>query len=323
MRGCSPLCETDETDGASQRRAAMDGLQIERFGQKCRPIGVYIAEFSPIFAQRKEEMNKLLVFSAVLCCLCLGACDLIEYHPYDTRVSGQRHVNEANVQRIEQAMCGRTSYRFAVISDTQRAYDETADAVRAINARGDVDFVIHCGDVSDFGATREFLWQRDLLNGFAMPYVCLLGNHDCLGTGEDVFSEVFGDPDFAFTVGTTRFICLNTNAMEYDYSHPVPDFDFIGMQLEHLDPSIGRTVFVMHVRPFEFQFNNNVAQVFQLYLGQFPGMEFCIYGHEHKLAADDLFGDGVIYYGCADIAKRSYLLFTVKGADYACETVVF
>ena len=143
MRGCSPLCETDETDGASQRRAAMDGLQIERFGQKCRPIGVYIAEFSPIFAQRKEEMNKLLVFSAVLCCLCLGACDLIEYHPYDTRVSGQRHVNEANVQRIEQAMCGRTSYRFAVISDTQRAYDETADAVRAINARGDVDFVIH------------------------------------------------------------------------------------------------------------------------------------------------------------------------------------
>ena len=76
-------------------------------------------------------MNKLLVFSAVLCCLCLGACDLVEYHPYDTRVSGQRHVNEANVQRIEQAMCGRTSYRFAVISDTQRAYDETADATRS------------------------------------------------------------------------------------------------------------------------------------------------------------------------------------------------
>lgn len=257
---------------------------------------------------------------AVLCCT---ACELIEYHPYDTRVSGARRVNSVNVQRIEEAMCGRTSYRFAVISDTQRCYDDTHDAVAAIDARGDVDFVIHCGDVSDFGATREFMWQRDILNRLAMPYVCLLGNHDCLGTGEESFSEVFGDPDFAFTVGTTRFICLNTNAMEYDYSHPVPDFNFIEREFRKLAPAIERTIFVMHVRPFEFQFNNNVAQVFQHYLTRFPGMEFCIYGHEHKLAVDDLFGDGVLYYGCADIAKRSYLLFTVDERSYDYEVVAF
>ncbi len=268
-------------------------------------------------------MNKTTCFFGIAACLLCCSCDLIEYQPYDTRVSGQRQVNAANVLRIEEALRGCTGYRFAVISDTQRCYDETHDAVAAINARGDVDFVIHCGDVSDFGATREFMWQRDLLNRLAMPYVCLIGNHDCLGTGEDVFSEVFGNPDFAFTAGSTRFVCLNTNAMEYDYSHPVPDFEFIRQELDNLEAEIQRTVFVMHVRPFEFQFNNNVAEVFQLYITQFPGLEFCLFGHEHKLAADDLFGDGVIYYGCADIAKRSYLLFTVDQKGYTYEVVAF
>ena len=67
------------------------------------------------------------------------------------------------------------------------------------NARGDIDFVIHGGDQSDFGVTKEFIWMRDIFNKFQMPYVCLLGNHDCLGTGEDAYRAIYGDPNFAFT----------------------------------------------------------------------------------------------------------------------------
>ena len=45
---------------------------------------------------------------------------------------------------------------------------------------------------------------------------------------------IYGDPNFAFTAGNVRFICLNTNAMEYDYSEPVPDFNFIENELNNL-----------------------------------------------------------------------------------------
>ena len=38
-----------------------------------------------------------------------------------------------------------------MISDTQRWYNSTEDVVKALNARGDIDFVIHGGDQSDFG----------------------------------------------------------------------------------------------------------------------------------------------------------------------------
>lgn len=254
--------------------------------------------------------------------LCTG-CDLIEYHPYDTRVTGERGINAANAARIERHCAGRRRIRFAMISDTQRRYDETRDAVRALNARGDIDFVLHGGDLSDFGATKEFLWQRDILNGLRMPYVCLIGNHDCLGTGEEVFGEVFGDPDFAFTAGSVRFVCLNTCAIEFDYSHPVPDLDFIDREYETLGPAVEHTVFAMHVRPGIMEFNNNVFKVFQYYTNRFPGLGFCLCGHEHRLFREDIYGDGVIYYGCADIGKRVYLLFTIDEEGYACEEVAF
>ena len=176
--------------------------------------------------------NKLLFL--VLLALCFSGCDMLETHPYDVHITGERELNNKNIQLIENKMQGKKTIRFAMISDTQRWYNSTEDVVKALNARGDIDFVIHGGDQSDFGVTKEFIWMRDIFNKFQMPYVCLLGNHDCLGTGEDAYRAIYGDPNFAFTAGNVRFICLNTNAMEYDYSEPVPDFNFIENELNNL-----------------------------------------------------------------------------------------
>lgn len=267
-------------------------------------------------------MNKLLSF--ILLSLCLSACDMLETHPYDVHISGERGLTHKNIQLIENKMQGKKTIRFAMISDTQRWYDATEDAVAAINARNDVDFVIHGGDQSDFGATKEFMWMRDIFSKFRMPYVCLIGNHDCLGTGEDSYRAIYGDPNFAFTAGNVRFICLNTNALEYDYSEPVPDFNFMEDELDNLSEEVEKTVFVMHVRPGEMVFNNNVAKVFQNFIKQFPRLQFCLYGHEHHLAVDDLFGDGVLYYQCPCVDKRTYLLFTIKeDGTYDYEAIEF
>ena len=75
----------------------------------------------------------------------------------------------------------------------------------------------------------------------------MLGNHDCLGDGKEVFTKVFGNPNFSFKAGRTKFICLNTNALEYDYSNPIPDFNFIDNQLDSLASPDDKTIFAMHV----------------------------------------------------------------------------
>ena len=257
--------------------------------------------------------------------LWLTACNLIEYHPYDTRIEGETGLTAKNIGLIEERMQGRTSLRFAMISDTQRRYDETRDVVNVLNARGDIDFVLHGGDLADFGETKEFLWARDFLNKLQVPYVCLLGNHDCLGTGFDVYLKVFGEDNFSFDAGNVHFVCLNTNALEYDYSHPVPDFDFMEEDLRSLyaRPWVTKTVVVMHVPPGDGEFNNNVSKAFEHYVTNYPGLQCCLYGHVHAWAENEFFGDGVKYYACDWIGNRGYYIITINEEGYEIVRCVF
>ncbi len=266
----------------------------------------------------KRNLCTLLFFL-----LFLSGCNLIDYHPYDVHISGETNVNAKNIAKIEANCKGKTTIRFITMGDSQRWYDETEDFVKVANQRDDIDFVIHGGDMSDFGVTNEFLWQRDIMNKLKVPYVVLIGNHDCLGTGEETYKAVFGPTNFAFIAGNVKFICLNTNAMEYDYSEPIPDFNFIEEQMKDRKGEYEKTVFSMHASPSSGTFNTNVAKVFQLYIRQFPRLQFCTTAHDHSISVKDIFGDGVLYYGSDCMKSRSYLLFTITPKGYEYEVVYY
>ena len=267
-----------------------------------------------------KQATSLLLFS---CLWLLAGCELIDYHPYDVRITGERDINARNIEKIEAACLGKETIRFVAMGDSQRWYDETEDFVNHLNQRDDIDFVIHGGDMSDFGLTDEFLWQRDIMNGLKVPYVALIGNHDYLGTGEETFRAVFGDPNFSFIAGRVKFICLNTNALENDYSVPVPDFQFIEDELHDRREDFDRTIFSMHVNPFSPDFNTNVRQVFQHYVRNAPGILFCTAAHDHHRSEDDLFGDGIMYYLSDCMENRNYYVFTITPDGHEREVVYF
>jgi hypothetical protein len=250
-------------------------------------------------------------------------CHLFDYHPYDGRISGETGINAKNIKLIEEKCKDKETFRFIMMGDTQRWYDETEDFVKAVNNRDDVDFVIHGGDLADFGLTKEFVWMRDIMNKLTIPYVVIIGNHDCLANGEEIFYKIFGEFNYSFMAGNVKFVCLNTNALEFDYSRPIPDFRFIRQQNNPEIEEHTKTIFAMHVRPFAEQFNNNVADVFQDEIKKFPGLQFCLNAHDHSLNIDNLFDDGVIYFGSASINKRTYLLFTITPDGYEYEVVEF
>jgi Icc-related predicted phosphoesterase len=264
---------------------------------------------------KKVIATILLIFSS--------ACDLIDYHPYDGRLSiSDRDINAANIKIIEEKTQNKDTIRFVLIGDTQRSYDETEDFVEDINKKDSIDFIIHGGDIADFGMTKEYEWTVKILDKLKVPYVAILGNHDVIGNGDEVYRKLYGNENFSFIAHDIKFVCLNTNAIEYDYSHPVPYFDYIKEQYQD---TIGykRTVVAMHAPPGCEQFDNNVKDVFQYYIKQFPNLMFCLHAHNHNLSASDIFGDGIIYYGCSNIAKRNYLLFTITPKGYTHEIINF
>ena len=105
-------------------------------------------------------LNKNLF--TLLSYLLLTGCGMIDYHPYDVRISGETDVNAHNIEQIEADCKGKKTIRFVTMGDSQRWYDETEDFVKAINKRNDIDFVIHGGDMSDFGVTKGEFYQFNL-----------------------------------------------------------------------------------------------------------------------------------------------------------------
>ena len=179
-------------------------------------------------------MHKIIPYILAACCLCMVAsCNTVfDVHPYDVQIDGDRNLNVTNIQKIEAAVKSKDTIRFAMISDSHQWLDDLKSEVNDINRRSDsLDFVIHCGDLTDFGATREFQCTVTIFQKLKIPFVALLGNHDCLGTGNQSYQKIFGNPD-SFIAGKVKFVCLNTNAIEFDYSRPVPNFDFMEEQVK-------------------------------------------------------------------------------------------
>ena len=274
----------------------------------------------------KERKNTIIekllihtIFSLIFTTIILfTSCDMIEYHPYDCDVSGETNLTVKNIEKIESLQQSDT-LRFALISDTQRWYDDTYDAVKALKRRNDISFVVHCGDISDFGATKEFMWQRDILQKLRYPYICVIGNHDFLGTGEYVYKRIFGALNFAFTISGTRFICLNTNALEAEEMDNTPDLEFLDKELSNIGEDISQTIIVIHAQPFSEQFNNAVADKFNDKIKEFPNLLCVLSGHGHSYSDRELFGDGTHYIMCPCIHERTYLVFTVTKGNYSYE----
>jgi hypothetical protein len=125
-------------------------------------------------AADEEFLLKLLIiknlFIPPTVLLLCGCDDLFEAHPYAGKITGETDVNAKNIARIENACAGKTDIHFIMMGDTQRHYDETNDFVMSVNQRDDIDFVIHGGDISDFGLT---MWMRDIMNGLKKYYISI------------------------------------------------------------------------------------------------------------------------------------------------------
>lgn len=260
----------------------------------------------------------LLIISLISCCLV--SCDeVFQYHPYDVRITGKRDINNKNIAKIQQQCKDKDTLYVVFTGDTQSWFDQTLDLIKDINSLKKIDFVIHQGDFTDYGVTKEFMWQRDVFEKLNVPYVGLIGNHDILGTGKQTYQKIWGKTNFSFIAGGIKFICLNTNALEYDYSEAVPDFDFLEQEAKTDTDLFESTIVSMHVPPLNEQFNNNALKPFHLYLHCFKHLMFCTAGHVHNSTVSEPLGDGIIYYTTQCAKNRQYHLFTITKNSYTYE----
>ena len=260
---------------------------------------------------------KRIVFVVGLVFLLTGC---FEYNPNQIILDDdEQDLTVKNLQAIQATPPGDT-VRFALMGDTQRFYEATEDFLKSINQFDNLDFVVHAGDISDFGLAKEFQWINDIMSQVKFPYLTVIGNHDLLANGTKVYHNMYGDMNYSFDYGDYKFIMLNTNSREYDFDGTVPDLAWLRAQLAD-NPDNKQVIVISHVPPFDADFDKRLEKEYAFILSSDPNVLYSLHAHQHSFSDEEYYDDGIRYFVTTSMQKKGYALVTLAPGDAKIEII--
>jgi Icc protein len=268
-------------------------------------------------------LKHFLHFLALCAAFTFTSCDsLFQYNPNEIILKdSERDLNNKNIARIQKLPAADT-IRFILMGDTQRWYDESADFVKSANNQRDVSFVLHAGDISDFGLTQEFQWVNEIMLRLKYPYLTVIGNHDIVANGPTTYARMYGAFNYSFEFGNHKFIFLNTNSREYAFDGSTPNLNWLSAQLKN-NPGNKNTVVVAHVPPFDADFDPDLAEQYARMLADDPNVRYSLYGHQHTFKDGEFYEDGVYYFVTTSMGARGYLLVSSWKDGYKIDRIEY
>ncbi len=268
------------------------------------------------------NLKKVILTFCLPFMLLVSACEKFEYSPNEVKLKDEeKDLTRKHLEKIAALQLDkRSSFKFAVISDTQRFYDELEDVVTALNKRNDIDFLILTGDITDFGTTKEYRWINDRMQELGIPFLTVIGNHDCVGNGKKIYKAMYGPYDYTMNIGRNRFVFINTNSREF--SDPVPDLNFFRNALS--DTATFDQAFVLsHIPPFDGDFERSMEKEF-VRISNDSKVKVSIHGHKHGYAEPrKYYEDKVDYLIVGSVEKRGYEEITVTGKQIQLKRIEF
>jgi len=261
---------------------------------------------------KRERVPFLLVFISIA--LTLGC---IEYNPYEVKPDKDaRDLNVQNIQLINQ-ISEKDTFIFVFAGDAQRFYDEASDLVDKVNKDSTIDFVVFAGDFTDFGLQFEYTKMNSIIKNLSVPYLLVVGNHDLLYNGEEIFDEMFGDQlDFSFDFYGFRFVFVNTNSREYEFNGKVPNVNWMNTVFSDT-ANYERAIVVMHVPPGNTDFDPNLIQEFVDVVHSNGKTILSLNGHLHHFNSSYPYSGDIHYLSSDALDKCKYLKIKIwKGDEF-------
>lgn len=258
--------------------------------------------------------------AVIIICLSLFSCrETFDYSPYAIHFGEEdKNIHAKNLIRLGATKTNDT-ITIAFTGDTHRFYDDLDDFTKSVNADSSIDFVIHVGDIADFGLPKQFEWSHSLLRKLHVPYFVVIGNHDLVGNGLRAYEEMFGQLNFSFIFDSTKFIFINTNSREFEFNGKVPDINWLDNELKP-QSDFKTAIIVFHVPPYDNDFDPPLARPFYDCLSHYSHVMFSVHGHlhHHEVIFPDTASPPLInVYG---VEHRKYNVIKIFNNDYRIET---
>jgi 3',5'-cyclic AMP phosphodiesterase CpdA len=258
----------------------------------------------------KELITPKNYFSLLILVLCISvsgiACKKFVFNVYETNRSEEdlRVTTNYNIDLLL-SKPRKDTLRVIFIGDTQRFNDEVKDFVESANAHADLDAVVIAGDITDFGISLEFDLMNRELKKLKVPFITVVGNHDILSNGTELYEDIYGPLNYSFTWNDVRFIVHNTNGRKSNFNGKIPDLNWMGEQL--IDSSTFQScIFVSHVPPYHEDFDSKLEEDYAQIVREAKNTIFSSNGHNHAFALTQPYHDGIWYLNTSSPSHRIY-----------------
>lgn len=234
----------------------------------------------------------------------LASCNY-ELSPWETDVNcPNRSVtdNLAWLKTVEQEKQLGDTFKVAVIGDPQQFPQDLEETIDALNEMDDIDFILLLGDLVETGVKQEFEWTCKALSHTNKPIMPVVGNHDALSYGKDIWLATFGEFNYSFSYLGTKFIAYNDNQYEFK---DVPDRDYLAQQAALDDGEIrNHTIGMSHIAPWgrDPDLSEYLESV---------GFEHMLHAHTHKFSYYQKSGVNLPHFITASTQDVKFAIMTV------------
>lgn len=237
------------------------------------------------------ESNNIFVLALALALvLTLYSCEgVFRTDPFSGPVPEE--LQDLNQKALDQIISipedDSSALHIAVISDSHYDYDKLQAAILDISGNPDIDLIIHCGDITESGLYQEYVNAAQILSSASAPVLTLIGNHDHLAFGEELFTEFFGVKDLSFIVKDVPIVLWDNTVWENHEGGPDTKW------LSDAFPDRYALVFA-HIPPWDDQLKDTFGNLYHVLLKNNNTL-LSIHGHKHDPNFTYAYNDTIPY----------------------------
>jgi 3',5'-cyclic-AMP phosphodiesterase len=265
---------------------------------------------------KMEKVHWKKLVCLLLCSyLCVECETPFSFSPFEAKVPIElRNTTEKNLERVmARDTLQNGSFNVALLSDVHYHFNELRNALEDINARNDIAFIVVTGDITDNGLQKEFELFRNIMAGSKVPWLTVIGNHDYLSNGRDVYRQMFGELNYSFVFNRTKLVFWDNVKWE---SNQAPDWEWFMTTVSETTTDSGiqkeydQVIPFSHIPPIDGQFIRHAAGQHELFRTQ--GIKLSVHGHKHEFSDEEYYGDGVRYVTIGSPQKKNYAVLQVR-----------